>query len=129
MAVCDVETRRITATLHLLPVPPGVTFWPGLCTRVLLGIAVCLFLQGCQRRASETSSVGVDERDRKSLSVARGAGTRETNRDRRLVSATGMKIGEEQGYEEMVDTQEGQRGSHVGEMDVVVVVNEEERRA
>lgn len=73
--------------------------------------------------------MGEDERDRKSLSVARGAGTRETNRDRRLVSATGMKIGEEQGYEEMVDLQEGQRGSHVGEMDVVVVVNEEERRA
>lgn len=74
--------------------------------------------------------MGVDERDRKSLSVARGAGTRETNRDRRLVSATGMKIGEEQGYEEMVDLQEGQRGEmDVGEMDVVVVVNEEERRA
>lgn len=73
--------------------------------------------------------MGVDERDRKSLSVARGAGTRETNRDRRLVSATGMKIGEEQGYEEMVDLREEQRGSRVGEMDVVVVVNEEERRA
>lgn len=38
-----------------------------------------------------------------------------------------MKIGEEQGYEERVDLLGGRRGSNVGEVAMVVVVEKEER--